>query len=96
MYTKTEMREGARVLLSAMRYLEQVCRDQDVDHRPWVSGDHPLSMAHWLLAQRRFKSASALRGFAGGARRQANGKRGFTLKETAQAGHSTSEVRLSY
>ena len=61
MYTKAELREGARVLLSAMKYLETACRDQDVDPRPWVSGDHPLSTAHWIMAQCRFKIASLMR-----------------------------------
>jgi|HubBroStandDraft_4_1064222.scaffolds.fasta_scaffold636336_2 hypothetical protein len=96
MYTKAEMREGTRVLISAMKYLETVCRDQDVDHRPWVSGDHPLSVAHWILAQCRFKSASMLRGVPGDPEVQATKKRAFTSAQNARAGHFTSEVRLGY
>lgn len=93
MYTKAQMREGARVLLSAMKYLETVCRDQDVDPRPWVSGDHPLSMAHWILAQVRFKAVSMLRSYTDDPDAQARKKRGLTRGQNARAGHSVSGVQ---
>jgi hypothetical protein len=94
MHTKSQLREGARVLLSAMKYLETVCRDQDVDPRPWVSGDHPLSMAHWILAQHRFRITSLRRcSRAGDPKCLARSIRGFTTTQNARAGHSTSEVR---
>jgi len=56
MYTKTDVREGARVLLSAMQYLEKTYgpgTDADTDMRPWISRDHPIAVAHWILAGRR-------------------------------------------
>ena len=90
MYTKSELREGARVLLSAMKYLETACREQDIDPRPWVSGDHPLSLAHWILAQCRFKSRSTFRGTPDDPKVYAEKVRRFTRQETDLAGHSTS------
>ena len=86
MHTKTAMREGARVLLSAMKYLETVCRDKDVDPRPWISGDHPLSMAHWILAQCRFRTRSMLRGTPGDPNAYAEKISRFTRQETAAVG----------
>lgn len=74
MYSKSAMREGARVLLSAMRYLEKTygpTTDAEIDMRLWVSGDHLISVAHWILAQCGFKSALALRGAAGGTKQHA-------------------------
>jgi hypothetical protein len=45
MYTKTELHEGTRVVLSAMQYLEKMygpASGAEIDMRPWVSGDHPI------------------------------------------------------
>ena len=86
MYTNAQMREGVRTLLSAMKYLETVCRDQDVDHRPWVSGDHPLSTAHWILAQCRFRTRSMLRGTPDDPNAYAEKISRFTRQEIAAAG----------
>ena len=92
MHTKSQLREGARVLLSAMRYIESVCRDQDIDPRPWISGDHPLSMAHWILAQKRFKASSVIRSASGKAKYQPRNDRGFTTPQNAIMAHSLSAV----
>jgi hypothetical protein len=93
MYTKTEMREGARVLLSAMKYLETVCRDQDIDHRPWISHDHPLSVAHWILAQHRFQLTSLRRcSRADDPEVLARTICGFTTTQNARNRHSVSRV----
>jgi hypothetical protein len=64
MHTKAEMREGKRILLSAMKYLEETygpTADADIDMRPWMSDDHPISVAHWILAKRRFTVAALAR-----------------------------------
>lgn len=45
MYTKTELHEGTRVVLSAMQYLEKMygpASGAEIDMRSWVSGDHPI------------------------------------------------------
>ena len=96
MYSKSGVREGARVLLSAMEYLEKTygpATDAEIDMRPWVSSDHPISTAHWILTQCRFKSALTLRGAAGGTKRQTKTDRRFTLKETEQTGIPADRAR---
>ena len=60
MDAKSKAAEAKRVLLSAMRYLETTY-GRDVDVRPWMSNDHPMSQAHWILAQHRFRVMSLQR-----------------------------------
>jgi hypothetical protein len=35
--------------------LDRQCKAKNVDVRPWVSNDHPLSLEHWGLVQRRLR-----------------------------------------
>lgn len=56
--TKIEARAELEVIGQRLLALETQCEAKELDWRPWVSGDNPLSVEHWKLIQRR----SALKG----------------------------------
>ena len=58
--TKAGIREVIKTAEHAMAYLAETY-GEDVDMRPWVSNDHPLSQAHWLLVQGRMEAKTALK-----------------------------------
>lgn len=77
MNPKQQMREGIRVLLSASSYLANTY-GENIDMRPWVSGDHPISIAHWITCQRRFSLTWILRGTPDSPEAQESKKRRLT------------------
>jgi len=54
---KAEIEAIARQLLD----LKQKCTDKEIDVRPWVSHDHPFSVQHWRLVQRRIALKEVLK-----------------------------------
>ena len=56
--TRAELREAIKTTEHAMAYLAKTY-GEDVDMRPWVSNDHPLSQTHWLLVQGRMEAKKA-------------------------------------
>jgi hypothetical protein len=49
------MEPQIQMLDTEIARLERQCKAQDVDVRPWVSNDNPLSLQHWGLTQRRLR-----------------------------------------
>jgi hypothetical protein len=92
-YPKVQLRQGVQVLRSAAAYLRTTYgpgTDADIDLRPWVSRDHPIAMAHWILVQKRIKAVSMLRRAAGSPEAQERKQRALTRGKTALAMHSAS------
>jgi hypothetical protein len=50
--TKAEIRDAIARIDSKLAELERT-HGENVDMRPWVSDDHPVSLQHWGLVQRR-------------------------------------------
>ena len=51
--SRTEITEEIRRINLRLAELERQAEDEDIDVRPWVSHDHPLSVQHWGLVQMR-------------------------------------------
>ena len=51
--TKVEIAEEIRRIDRQLAEFEKQAENQNIDPRPWVSRDHPLSVQHWGLVQRR-------------------------------------------
>jgi hypothetical protein len=49
--TKAEIREAIAAIDSELAQLEK----ENVDVRPWASNDHPASLQHWGLVQKRLR-----------------------------------------
>jgi hypothetical protein len=49
------MEPEIQTLDTELSRLDRQCKAQNVDVRPWVSNDHPLSLEHWGLVQRRLR-----------------------------------------
>jgi hypothetical protein len=58
--TKAEVREAIAAIDSELARLERT-HGENVDMRPWVSNDHPISLQHWGLVQRRFRLKEQLK-----------------------------------
>jgi hypothetical protein len=52
--TKAEVREAIAAIDSELAQFERT-HGENVDMRPWVSNDHPVSLQHWGLVQRRLR-----------------------------------------
>jgi hypothetical protein len=52
--TKAEIRDAIAGIDSELAELERI-HGENVDMRPWVSDDHPVSLQHWGLVQRRIR-----------------------------------------
>jgi hypothetical protein len=52
--TKAEIRDAIAGIDSELAELERP-HGENVDMRPWVSDDHPVSLQHWGLVQRRIR-----------------------------------------
>jgi hypothetical protein len=50
--TKAEIRDAIARIDSDLAELERT-HEENLDMRPWVSDDHPVSLQHWGLVQRR-------------------------------------------
>ncbi len=44
-----------QMLDTELSRLERQCKAQNVDVRPWVSNDNPLSLQHWGVTQRKLR-----------------------------------------
>jgi len=78
---KAEIEAIARQLLD----LKQKCTDKEIDVRPWVSHDHPFSVQHWRLVQRRIAFKEVLKKpFISPDRRQAASLRMTALQKARQ------------
>jgi hypothetical protein len=49
------METQIQMLDTELSRLERQCKAQDVDVRPWVSNDNPLSLQHWGVTQQRLR-----------------------------------------
>jgi hypothetical protein len=58
--TKAEIREAIAGIDSELAELERT-HGANVDMRPWASNDHPVSLQHWALVQRRFRLKEEIR-----------------------------------
>src|SRR5712692_10303396 len=52
--TKAEIRDEIVAIETELARLEKT-HGENVDMRPWVSNDHPISIQHWGLVQQRLK-----------------------------------------
>jgi hypothetical protein len=52
--TKAEVREAIAAIDRELAELERT-HGENVDMRPWVSNDHPVSLQHWGLVQKRLR-----------------------------------------
>jgi hypothetical protein len=53
--TIQQFAETLETLNTELDRLEHQCAAQKVDVRPWASNDHPLSLEHWGLTQRKLR-----------------------------------------
>ena len=51
--TKVEAKGQIEAISRQLSALKTQCEAKDIDVRPWVSHDHPLSVQHWGFVQRR-------------------------------------------
>ena len=58
--TKAEIREAIARIDSELEELERT-HGENVDMRPWASNDHPVSLQHWALVQRRLRLKEQLK-----------------------------------
>ena len=58
--TKAEIREVIARIDSELEELERT-HGGNVDMRPWASNDHPVSLQHWALIQRRLRLKEQLK-----------------------------------
>jgi hypothetical protein len=58
--TKAEIREAIAGIDSELAELERT-HEGSLDMRPWASNDHPVSLQHWALVQRRLRLKEQLK-----------------------------------
>jgi hypothetical protein len=58
--TKAEIRDAITRIDSELAELERT-HGEKLNMRPWASNDHPVSLQHWALVQRRFRLKEQLK-----------------------------------
>jgi len=59
--TKVEAKGQIEAISQQLSALKTQCEAKEIDVRPWVSHDHPLSAQHWRLVQRRIALKEVLK-----------------------------------
>lgn len=59
--TKVEAKGQIEAISQQLSALKTQCEAKEIDPRPWVSSDHPLSVQHWKLVQRRLALKEVLK-----------------------------------
>jgi hypothetical protein len=93
--TKREAEEIISTLLHAMQYLEKTS-DDGVDLRPWVSRDHTIAVAHWILVQGRIEAVWAGRRLSNDPEAQRRGLRGIHTGKNEHDGGIAATVGKSH